>query len=146
MEKRTGPIDEAGAGGFRPMAWPVLFAFADGAVTLGAQSSEYWAGGYQAVEELNPVGAWLLGVHPAAFAGGLVIWIGVVTAMLFLLPRRIGRVAACAVMFGHGIGICSWLIQLPYGVLWVIPVLLLVRLLTDEVWYGGTVVNPVARK
>ncbi len=131
-------MDDGSTNGIQWMAGPLLFAFADGAATLVGQPVEYWAGGLHAVEELNPIGAWLLGIHPAAFAGGLVIWIGVVRALLSLLRWRIARVVACAVLVGHGLGLCSWLIQLPYGAPLVGLFLLWVRLLADRVWDGLT--------
>ncbi len=134
--RRKAEIDDGSTNGIQWMTGPILFAFADGAATLVGQPVEYWAGGFHAVEELNPIGAWLLGIHPAAFAAGLVVWIGVVTALLYLLPWRIARVVACAVLVSHGIGLCSWLIQLPYGVPLVFLSLLWVRLLAVPIWDG----------
>lgn len=142
--KSTSEIDCGVLAGVRWMAGPVLFVIADGAATLLGQAGEYWAGGLGTVEEINPIGAWLLGVGPAAFAGGMVIWIAVVAASLFLLPWRIGRVVACAVLFGHGMGLCSWLIQiqLPYGVVGVVLCLLWVRKLAVSVWNRRVAANP----
>ena len=146
MVRRKAEIDDGSTNGVQWMTGPILFAFADGAVTLVGQPVEYWAGGFHAVEELNPIGVWLLGIHPAAFAAGLVVWIGVVTALLSLLPWRIARVVGCAVLVSHGIGLCSWLIQLPYGVPLVFLALLWVRMLAVPIWDGRIIADPDASK
>ena len=146
MVRSKAKIDDGGTNSIQWMTGLILFAFADGAATLAGQPVEYWAGGFEAVEELNPIGAWLLGVHPAVFIAGLVIWIGVVTALLCRLPWRIGRVVACAVLLGHGLGLCSWLIQLPHGVWLVVLSLLLVRLLADAMWDGRIIAGLAGKR
>jgi hypothetical protein len=79
-----------------------------GLTTLG-QSGEYWDGDYSAVKEGNTFFRQLFAIHPGAAVAGYVVWAGVLTALVLLLPEVVAVVLSIAVVFGHVGGAYTWM-------------------------------------
>lgn len=95
---------------------PMLFALLDGGLTLAGQSSAYWSGEYHQVNEASPTFRQLLIVHPLAFAGGILTWIGIFVAIILLLPDTLALTVSITVTFGHSVGALTWMIwRFQYG-------------------------------
>jgi hypothetical protein len=92
-------------------AAPAFMALVDAALTLNGQSADYWNGNYQAVDELSPDFHRLLAAAPAAFCGGVVAWLSILAALLFLLPRFFALALAAAATIGHSAGAASWFLR-----------------------------------
>jgi hypothetical protein len=91
---------------------PVVLCGLDGGLTLWGQPAAYWANGYQTYDEGNPLAAWLLTVHPLAFAAaGVVYCVGVCAAVMWL-PGRYAVAVASLVSLGHTVGAAAWVILL----------------------------------
>jgi len=86
----------------------VVLCGADGLLTLWGQPAEYWSGGFAVVDEDNPLAAWLLTVHPLAFAASAVPYLLVVLGAVLLLPRSWALVVAVGVALAHAIGVGLW--------------------------------------
>ena len=78
-------------------------------MTLGGQTAEYWNGRRYSANEANPWFFSLLSSHPAVFAGGTLLWIGIFVSLIVLLPRRWSMILAVAIVLGHTWGAASWL-------------------------------------
>jgi hypothetical protein len=85
---------------------------ADGCLTLWGQPAAYWAGGYTAVREGNPLAAWLLEIHPLAFAASAVPYLGAFAAAVLALPRRWAAAVAVVVPAAHACGVATWCLYL----------------------------------
>ena len=85
---------------------------ADGSLTLWGQPAAYWAGGYAAVLEGNPLAAWMLRIHPLAFAASAVPYLGVFAAAVLALPRRWAAGVAVVVPAAHAFGVVTWCLYL----------------------------------
>jgi hypothetical protein len=83
-------------------------AAADGLLTLIGQPPEYWSGGYAQVSEANPLGAWLLTVHPLAFAAACVPYLVLVGGLIVALPRRWALLVAVVVPLAHAFAAAVW--------------------------------------
>jgi hypothetical protein len=96
---------------------PALLAWAlDNSVTLVGQSPAYWAGNYAAVNEGSPTFNQLLQIHPTAFALGAVVWAGVFTGIILLLPDVLALIISIAVTLGHTVGAATWILyRFGYG-------------------------------
>jgi hypothetical protein len=95
---------------------PLAFCALDGTMTLAGQSGDYWAGSYFAVNEASPTFNHLLGIHPAAFAAGLLVWAAVAVGLVLLLPDTLALIVSIAVTFGHTVGTATWLLfHFQYG-------------------------------
>jgi hypothetical protein len=58
----------------------------------------------------------LLRVHPAAFAGGLLLWAALFVGIILLLPDTLALIVSLAVTFGHTVGAATWLLyRYQYG-------------------------------
>jgi hypothetical protein len=99
----------------RGLAWlpalPLAACAADVALTLHGQPESYWQGDYGSVIEGNPIPRWFLEVHPLAFAGLVLAWVGTIVVGLRVLPRRWAVTASLAIVFGHTVGAASWLLR-----------------------------------
>ena len=91
----------------------VLMCLLDAGLTLAGQSDAYWAGDRLAFREANPVAAWLLRTHPAAFAVGAVLLALGYVVLVEWLPLRLARPAASLTLLLHALGASTWLIR--YG-------------------------------
>jgi hypothetical protein len=93
---------------------PCLAAFLlDTTQRVCAQPAAYWAGNYQYIlQEGTPFVRTLYTWHPLAAVGGYVLWAGIITALLLLVPRLLAVMLAIAVVFGHIAGAYSWSAQL----------------------------------
>ena len=86
----------------------VVLAVADGCLTLWGQPEAYWSGGFRAINEGNPLAAWLLGVHPLAFASAGVPYLLLVIAAVMALPRWWAVAVAKAIAPAHAFGVSVW--------------------------------------
>ncbi len=82
----------------------------DDALTLHGQPVEYWAGEYARTSEAAPFYRLLYAWHPAAVAGGYLLWIGLLGGLLVLLPEVLAVVLAIAVVLGHTWGASTWVV------------------------------------
>jgi hypothetical protein len=87
----------------------VVLTILDGALTLFGQSLAYWAGEYAAAHEFSPLGAAFLHFHPAAFAGLMLVWIGVIILVGLLLREPWGHIWSLMIVIGHSTGSFDWL-------------------------------------
>jgi hypothetical protein len=89
---------------------PPLTAYcADVIATLLGQAAEYWNGRYDAPLEANPIGWWLLSVHPWAALAGAGIWAVTFTLVVRYWQYRVPT--AAIITAGHTFGVCTWLIR-----------------------------------
>jgi len=91
---------------------PVCFCAVDAAVTLAGQSPAYWSGERVEAWEANPVGLWLLWLHPLAFAAGAVASMELYVLLLERLPRNLARLASFVILFLHALGAATWFVRL----------------------------------
>lgn len=90
---------------------PAILACAlDDSLTLVGQSSAYWEGNYATANEASPTFNQLLRIHPAAFAGGGIVWAAMFTGVLLLVPDALAIVLCIAITFGHTAGAATWLL------------------------------------
>lgn len=87
---------------------PVLLFLLDGCLTLLGQPTAYWGGDFSTVNEGNPLAAWLLTVHPLAFAAAGVPYTLLVAGAILWLPWRWAEIAAVLVSLSHMFGVISW--------------------------------------
>jgi hypothetical protein len=85
---------------------------ADGLITLWGQPPAYWSDGFRVVREENPLAAWLLTVHPLAFAAAAVPYLLVVVGTIMVLPRRWAAAVAVAVASTHAFAVAVWCLVL----------------------------------
>jgi len=88
----------------------VVLCVADGLLTLWGQPVAYWSGGFAVVREGNPLAAWLLSVHPLAFAAAGVPYLLVVLGTVMVLPRRWAVAAAVGVALAHAFAVGVWFV------------------------------------
>jgi hypothetical protein len=81
---------------------------ADGLLTLWGQPAVYWSGGFAVVREGNPLAAWLLSVHPLAFAVAGLPYLLVVLGTVIVVPRRWAAVVAVGVASAHAFAVSVW--------------------------------------
>jgi len=100
-----------------------VLAAADGLITLWGQPEAYWSSGYATVCEGNPLAAWVMSLHPLAFAAAGVPYLLLVFGAVATLPRRGAAAVAIAIPLAHAVGVASWCVilfpepWLPLGVL-----------------------------
>jgi hypothetical protein len=90
----------------------MVLCAADGLLTLWGQPAEYWSGGFALVREGNPLAAWLLTVHPLAFAVAAVPYLLVVLGTVMALPRRWAAAAAVGIASAHAFAVGLWCLVL----------------------------------
>jgi hypothetical protein len=99
-----------------PFALDILF-------TLLGQPSSYWAGQRHECVEQNPIGAWLLQIHPAAFIVSGIVYAALFTSAIFLLPRPIAWWISVGLLLAHTYGVKTWLWRLaPQSPFWEVVV------------------------
>jgi hypothetical protein len=86
----------------------VVLCAADGLLTLWGQQAAYWSGGFATVREGNPLAAWLLHLHPLAFAVAGVPYLLVVFGAVMILPRRWAASVAVGVASAHAFAVGIW--------------------------------------
>lgn len=92
----------------------VVLTALDGALTLFGQSIAYWAGQYSAAHEVSPLGAAFLHIHPAAFAGLMLAWVGVIMLVGLQLGEPWGHIWSLMIVIGHSTGAFDWLEDFHY--------------------------------
>lgn len=96
----------------RPRLWlclpPMVLCLLDGTVTLYGQPTAYWTDGYTTVREGNPLAAWLLTIHPLAFAASAVPYLLLVFTFIWLLPWRGALAVSILVSLAHLVGLATW--------------------------------------
>ena len=85
---------------------------ADGLITLWGQPPAYWSDGFAVAREDNPLAAWLLTVHPLAFAAAGVPYLLMVVGTVLMLPRRWAAAVAVAVASAHAFAVALWCLVL----------------------------------
>jgi hypothetical protein len=88
---------------------PMLFCVVDFTLTLVFQPAAYWQGDRTSIIEGSPTFHYLLTVHPAAFVGGVLVWMALFVALLLLLPDTPALITSIAIVFGHTAGTAAWL-------------------------------------
>ena len=86
-----------------------LLASADVGLTLNGQPARYWQGEWHVVDEANPLGRWLLHVHPLAL--GLTVLVETALAGILLVVWPTQRSSRFVVLLAalHALGAASWL-------------------------------------
>jgi hypothetical protein len=90
----------------------IVLCAADGCLTLWGQPKAYWSGGFAVVREGNPLAAWLLTIHPLAFAAAAVPYLLVVLGAVIVLPRRWAAAVAVGVAAAHAFAVGVWCVVL----------------------------------
>ncbi len=88
---------------------PVFMCCLDFGLTLYGQSDVYWSGNYQDVNEISPSFGRYMSMHPMAFVAAGVLWIGVFSSLIALLPEKLGMTLSICIVLGHMAGAASWL-------------------------------------
>jgi hypothetical protein len=86
----------------------VVLSAADGFMTLAGQPAAYWEGDFAIVDELNPLAAWFLSLHPLAFAASGVPYLLLVAALIVRLPRPWSAAVAVVIAATHALGVVLW--------------------------------------
>ncbi len=84
-------------------------ASADVGMTLSSQPYSYWQGDRTAVHEVNPLGRWLLHMHPLAFGLCVPVEAAMVGILLLAWPTRLCSRFVLALAWLHALGAASWL-------------------------------------
>lgn len=97
------------------MILPLVLFSLDGTLTLLGQPTKYWSGDYSYVNERNPIGYFLLSLHPLFFLIASLLYIYVITYYL----RKLSDVYAIALFIFlttiHTFGIYTWIpLYIPY--------------------------------
>ncbi len=114
------------------MCIPILLPYlADVCLTLIGQPSAYWGSGYQYVDETNPLGYWLLHLHPLLFINFQVLVFCGYLLLIALLPVKWSKLLMVYLTMAHTYAAYGWLkyvLQVNYFVrfgLILVPALLL---------------------
>jgi hypothetical protein len=91
---------------------PGLELLGDISATLWGQPAEYWDSGFDYVYEVNPIGFYLLGIHPAAFVASALAYLFIFAVAIFILPERWAFLVSLALLIAHASGTNSWLLIL----------------------------------
>jgi hypothetical protein len=89
---------------------PCIEFVGDIVLTLWGQPAEYWNGTSSALEA-NPVGLYLLGLHPGAFLAGAAAYVVLFAVAICRLPERWAFLLSLALLIAHASGINSWLLM-----------------------------------
>lgn len=92
------------------IAPPIVLCCLDFGLTLYGQSGAYWSGNYGNVNEVSPSFAKYLAIHPLAFVGAGLVWIGIFSSLIGILPEKIGMTISICVVIGHMAGAATWLL------------------------------------
>jgi hypothetical protein len=80
----------------------------DNGLTLFWQPPAYWSGDYNAANEISPSFREFLTIHPLMFVAMTLVWMGVFSTLIALLPQQGAKTVAVTVVMGHMIGAGSW--------------------------------------
>ncbi len=96
---------------YRILFIPVALAMAsDFFVTFIGQSAGFWDAPSASINELSPIGIWLLGFHsPAIFVLLNLIYIFLVYAAFIYAPSPFNFMIAAGFLLGHFDGASSWI-------------------------------------
>jgi hypothetical protein len=61
--------------------------------------------------EANPLGGWLIHLHPLAFVAGVSVALVLYALLLRLAPANVARVLCFVILFGHAVGASTWLVR-----------------------------------
>jgi len=116
---------------------------------LFGQSSQYWAGHYEAGVELNPIFAPALRHSPVTFIFAALLGTVICLWMVNQFPRRLSAVGMFLGALLHLVGTGSWLIEFGvYGLVAMIVIFGIARILVEIEWSAAgiarsdAVVNP----
>jgi hypothetical protein len=119
----------------RLCAAPLAFCLLDATLTLLGQPEAYWSGDRLAAREANPLGLWLLWLHPLGFAAGVATSLLLYALLLTWSPPNLARVLAFAILFLHGVGASTWLLRWgAVGYLLAVLLLLTASWLLERCW------------
>lgn len=103
---------------FLLLCLPMILAIClDFAVTIDGQPMYWWSGYYEAPNEANPVGYWVLQHGPVFAAWAALFYLVVWTAFVLILESKYAALVALVVGFGHLMGAYTWLLwayEVPY--------------------------------
>jgi hypothetical protein len=88
---------------------PIVLCLLDFGLTLYGQSDAYWSGNYSAFNEMSPSFGQYLSIHPLVFVAAGIVWIGLFSTLIVILPEQIAMTLAVCVVIGHMLGAFSWL-------------------------------------
>jgi len=91
------------------LAPPVILCSLDLGLTLYGQSDTYWTGDYRHVNEVSPSFGKYLAIHPLAFVAAGLVWIGIFSSLIAILPEMLAMTVSICVVIGHMTGAASWL-------------------------------------
>ena len=124
--------------------WIVLPAailiLADGMLTFLFQPTSYWADGYANRIERSPLGAAILGSHPALFAGFILIWILLVVLLVARLHPSGTRLWPWPSLWDTRPASTGGLVERNYW--YTIPTFILVGVLTVACWQKAEAARP----
>jgi len=89
-----------------PALWACLF---DIVITILHQPTEYWSGDLNQANEGNPFGAFFMKTHISGIFTISAVWIILVIALGYFLPRRTARVFLLFTLIAHSFGASTWL-------------------------------------
>ncbi len=91
---------------------PMVLALLDGGITLALQPAEYWKQSYQYLNEASPLWATFLSRSPLAYVAAAAVYLAIVCALIWFLPKRAAFVASLTVCLWHIVGASSWILGL----------------------------------
>lgn len=86
----------------------ILFSLFDTGVTLWGQPPEYWAGDYNAINELNPIAAVVLRINPWVFLAFGVLFMLLVSALFLWLRSPADKILLFFAVIMHAAAVSSW--------------------------------------
>jgi hypothetical protein len=89
-----------------------VLSAADGLITLWGQPAAYWSNGFATVCEGNPLAAWILTIHPLAFALSGLPYLALVAGLVLALPRPKAFAVAALVPLSHAFAVALWCLHL----------------------------------
>jgi hypothetical protein len=81
----------------------------DFGLTLYGQSETYWSGSYREINEVSPSFGKYLSMHPLIFVCAGLVWIGIFSLLIAILPEKMAMTVAMCVVIGHMTGAATWL-------------------------------------
>ncbi len=88
----------------------MALALLDGCLTLALQPAEYWKQSYQHLNEASPLWAAFLSRSPLAYVAAAAVYLTIVYALIWFLPKRAAFVASLTVSLWHIVGASSWIL------------------------------------
>lgn len=88
---------------------PFTSCWLDKFMTLLGQPTGYWAGDYAKYHEGNPITAYFLARHPAAYVGYSMVQLILYGLIIMRLPKRLAMITALAITIIHFTGAATWM-------------------------------------